>query len=36
MVGSQDVGGVFEALLVQGDGVVEPARVAVSVGEVVA
>ena len=36
MVGSQDVGGVFEVLLVQGDGVVEPAGGLVSAGEVVA
>ena len=36
MVGSQDAGAVFEGLLVQGDGVVEPAHVLVGVGEVAA
>ena len=36
MVWSQDVGGVFEALLVQGDGLVEPAGGLVDAGEVVA
>ena len=36
MVGSQDVGAVFEGLLVQGDGFVEPACVLVGAGEVVA
>ena len=36
MVGSQDVGAVFEGLLVKGDGFVESARVLVGVGEVVA
>ena len=30
MVGSQDAGAVFEVLLVQGDGFVEPAYVPVS------
>ena len=33
MVGSQDADGVLEVLLVQGDGVVEPARIPVGVGE---
>ena len=36
MVGAQDAGAVFEVLLVQGDGFVEPARVVVGAGEVVA
>ena len=36
MVGSQDAGAVFKGLLVQGDGFVEPARVAIGFGEVVA
>ena len=36
MVGAQDAGAVFEVLLVQGDGLVEPACVVVGVGEVVA
>ena len=35
MVGAQDAGAVFEVLLVQGDGVVESARVLVGAGEVV-
>ena len=35
MVGSQDAGGVFEVLLVQGDGLVEPASLPQSTGEVV-
>ena len=36
VVGSQDAGGVFEVLLVQVDGLVEPSRLLVGVGEVVA
>ena len=36
VVGAQDVGAVFEGLLVQGDGVVESAGGLVGVGEVVA
>ena len=36
MVGAQDAGAVFEALLEQGDGFVEPARGAIGVCEVVA
>ena len=36
MVGSQDAGVVGEGLLVQGDGFVEPARVAIGAGEVAA
>ena len=36
MVGAQDTGVVFECLPVQGDGFVEPARVAIGFGEVVA
>ena len=36
MVGAQDADGVLESLLVQGDGFVEPARVPVGAGEVVA
>ena len=36
VVGAQDADAVFEIPLVQGDGLVEPARVSVSVGEVVA
>ena len=36
MVGSQDASAVFEGLLVQGDGLVEPARCLVGAGEVVA
>ena len=36
MVGSQKIFGVFEGPLVQGDGFVEPARVVVGAGEVVA
>ena len=36
MVGSQDAGAVFEGLLVQGDGFVEPARVAICASKVVA
>ena len=35
-MGSQDAGAVFEVLLVLGDGIVEPARGLVGVGEVVA
>ena len=35
-MGSQDVGAVFEVLLVQGDGFVEPAGCLVDAGEVVA
>ena len=34
MVGAQDTGGVLKVLLVHGDGVVEPARIPVDVGEV--
>ena len=36
MVGAQDADGVLEGLLVQGDGLVEPAARPVGVGEVVA
>ena len=36
MVGSQGAGAVVEVLLVQGDGLVEPARVLVGDCEVVA
>ena len=36
MVGSQDAGAVLEGLLVQGDGLIEPAGIPVGVGEVVA
>ena len=36
MVGSQDAGAVFEGLFVQGDGLVEPASLPQSTGEVVA
>ena len=36
MIGAQDAGVVFEVLLVQGDGLVEPARVAIGASEVVA
>ena len=36
MVGSQDAGAVLEDLLVQGDGLIEPAGIPVGVGEVVA
>ena len=36
MVGSQDVGAVFEGLFVQGDGLVESAGILVGAGEVVA
>ena len=36
MVGSQDAGAVLEGLLVQRDGLIEPARSLVGVGEVVA
>ena len=36
MVGSQDAGAVFEGLLVQGDGLVDPAGILVGAGEVVA
>ena len=35
-MGSQDAGVVGEDLLVQGDGFIEPARVAIGAGEVVA
>ena len=35
-MGSQDAGTVFEGLLVKADGFVEPARVVVGAGEVVA
>ena len=36
VVGAEDAGAVDEGLLVQGDGFVEPARVLVGDGEVVA
>ena len=36
MVRAQDTGEVFEGLLMQGDGLIEPARVLVGAGEVVA
>ena len=36
MVGSQDAGVVGEVLLVQGDGLIEPAGILVGAGEVVA
>ena len=36
MVGAQDAGAVLKVLLVQGDGLLEPARVVVGAGEVVA
>jgi len=36
VVGSQDVGEVDEVLLVQGDGLIEPAGIPVGAGEVVA
>ena len=36
MVGAQDAGAVFEGLLEQGDGLIEPARSPVGAGEVVA
>ena len=36
MVRVQEAGAVFEVLLVQGDGLVEPARFPVGAGEVVA
>ena len=36
MVGTQDADGVLEDLLVQGDGLVEPACVPVGAGEAVA
>ena len=36
MVGSQDAGAVLKVLLVQGDGLIDPAGVVVGVGEVVA
>ena len=36
MVGAQDAGAVFEGLLEQGDGLLEPARVLVGAGEVAA
>ena len=35
VVGSQDAGAVGEVLLVQGDGLIEPARILVGIGEVV-
>ena len=35
VVGAQDAGAVGEVLFVQGDGLVEPARVVVGAGEVV-
>ena len=35
VVGSQDAGAVLEGLLVQGDGLIEPARILVGAGEVV-
>ena len=34
MVTAQDTGGVLKGPFVQGDGVVEPARIPVGVGEV--
>ena len=36
MVGAEDVGAVLEGLLVQGDGLIEPAGILVGTGEVVA
>ena len=36
MVGAENVGAVGEVLLVQGDGLVKPARSPVGAGEVVA
>ena len=36
MVETQDADGVLEDLLVQGDGFIEPARIPVGAGEIVA
>ena len=36
MVGSQDTDAIFEGLLVQGDGFVEPARILIGAGKIVA
>jgi len=36
VVGAQDVGAVLKGLLVQGDGLIEPAGIPVGAGEVVA